>query len=108
MPQIPEEQAAFQEVDLGERKPRSYYRSADKENVPPQNSHHGLKRLMVSPGVNESTVSIARIPKVCVVQCIRVVLWTFMYPIDISSPDAPFAISQEVIGTTDPGCYHYA
>lgn len=54
----------FQEVDLGERRPRDYLHSADKENIPPPGVGHGLKRLAISPGANESTVSIARTPKV--------------------------------------------
>lgn len=59
----------FQEVDLGEREPHDYLHSANKENIPPPGIGQGLKRLAISPGVNESTVSIARIPKVSVLRC---------------------------------------
>lgn len=53
----------FQEVDLGERKSRSHRHFADKENIPPPVTNHGLKRLVMSPGANASTVSVARTPK---------------------------------------------
>lgn len=62
-PQIAEEQAAFQEVDLGVRKYRDHHCSENKENIPPPVSNHGLKRLAMSSGMNESSVSVARIPK---------------------------------------------
>jgi hypothetical protein len=55
------DKSAFQEVDLGERRARDYLRSADKENIPPPVVRHGLKRLAISPGANES---ISRTPKV--------------------------------------------
>jgi hypothetical protein len=105
IPEGDKDQPVFQEVDLGERRFRDYLHSADKENIPPPG--HGLKRLTISPGANESTVSIARIPKVSMMRCHTPFRRCSCFFADLPPPDAPTPFSQEVIGATDSDCHHY-
>ena len=68
IPEADKDRSVFQEVDLGERRSRDRHHPADKENIPPPDVGYGLKRLAISSGANESTVSVARTPKVSMIR----------------------------------------
>lgn len=72
--EVDKDQPMFQEVDLGEMKSRDRHRLVDKENAPPPSFNQGLKRLTISPYVNESSTSLYRTPKVSVIGNIFFVL----------------------------------
>lgn len=92
LPKADRNQFAFQEVDLGERRTRDHRNSADKENIPPPISNHGLKRLGIPSGANESAVSVARTPKVSAMRRFCIVSWALTYLVRRTVPRRPHCL----------------